>query len=194
MSWVELRIVLTIFIMLIVPGWAILSVTNLWRRFEAIERWILAVGLSIAFYPILYYLTRALLPSLRMGQNKLIVLLAGLFALTVWLLRKSWREQFKLGKYAGPLLFILALTLLTCFWLAHISPYPAWIDANLPREAGFFINTTQWGFGISRGVDSGAWILPLSGRWTVAPTLFYTVGKDMDQIKQTMDRGRGHRN
>ncbi|NLD25707.1 hypothetical protein GX656_03685, partial [Candidatus Dojkabacteria bacterium] len=129
MSWVELRIVLTIFIMLIVPGWAILSVTNLWRRFEAIERWILAVGLSIAFYPCLYYLTRALIPSLRLGLNKLIILLVLFFALTVWLLRKNWREQFKLGKITGPFLFILALTLLTRIWLAHNYPYPAWTDS-----------------------------------------------------------------
>jgi len=129
MTWVELRTLLTIFIMLIVPGWAILSVTNLWRRFEAIERCILAVGLSIAFYPFVYYLTRAILPSVRIGQNKLIVLLAGLFALTAWTLRKNWREQFKLGKYAGPFLFILALTLLTRFWLAHNYPYPAWTDS-----------------------------------------------------------------
>ena len=129
MTWVELRTLFTIFIMLMVPGWAILSVTNLWRRFEAIERWILAVGLSIAFYPFVYYLTRAILPSVRIGQNKLIVLLAGLFALTAWTLRKNWREQFKLGKYAGPFLFILALTLLTRFWLAHNYPYPAWTDS-----------------------------------------------------------------
>ena len=129
MTWVELRIVLTIFIMLIVPGWAILTVTNLWRRFEAIERWILAVGLSIAFYPCLYYLTRATIPSLRIGQNKLIVLLVVLFALTAWLLRKNWREQFKFGKLAGPFLFILALTLLTRIWLAHNYPYPAWSDS-----------------------------------------------------------------
>ncbi len=129
MLWVELRTLLTIFIMLLVPGWAILSVTNLWRRFEVIERWILAVGISIAFYPFVYYLTRALFPSVRIGQNKLIVLLVGLFALTAWMIRKNWREQFKLGKFAGPFLFILALTLLTRFWLAHNYPYPAWTDA-----------------------------------------------------------------
>ena len=129
MQWVELRTLITIFFMLVIPGWAILAATNLWRRFGAIERWILAVGLSIAFYPVLYYLTRALLPSLRLGQNKLIVLLAGLFIITAWFLRKDWREQFKLGKYAGPFLFILAATLLTRFWLAHNYPYPAWTDS-----------------------------------------------------------------
>lgn len=65
----------------------------------------------------------------------------------------------------------------------------AWIDQNLPEDARFFINTTAWGYGVSRGVDGGAWILPLTGRWTVAPTLFYTFGEDLDQVKQIMDWG-----
>jgi hypothetical protein len=65
----------------------------------------------------------------------------------------------------------------------------AWIDENLPQDARFFINTTAWGYGISRGVDGGAWIMPLTGRWTVAPTLFYTFGQDMAQIKQIMGWG-----
>ena len=129
MQWIELKTLITIIFMLLVPGWAILAATNLWRNFEAIERWVLAIGMSIAFYPVLYYLTRALIPSLRLGQNKLIVLLVGLLTLIAWILRKNWREQFKLGKYAGPFLFILALTLLTRFWLAHNYPYPAWTDS-----------------------------------------------------------------
>jgi hypothetical protein len=65
----------------------------------------------------------------------------------------------------------------------------AWIDENLPQDARFFINTTTWGYGVSRGVDGGVWILPLTGRWTVAPTLFYTFGEDVDQMKQIMDWG-----
>lgn len=129
MQWVELRTLITILIMLLVPGWAILAFTGLWRRFQAIERWILAAGLSIAFYPVFYYLTRAVIPSLRLGQNKLIVILVVLFGITAWFLRKNWREQFRLGKYAGPFLFILVLTLLTRFLLAHNYPYPAWTDS-----------------------------------------------------------------
>ena len=64
-----------------------------------------------------------------------------------------------------------------------------WIDENLPQDARFFINTTEWGYGISRGVDGGAWIMPLTGRWAVAPTLFYTFGEDLDQVKQVMEWG-----
>lgn len=65
----------------------------------------------------------------------------------------------------------------------------AWIDENLPQDARFFINTTAWGYGISRGVDGGAWIMPLSGRWIVAPTLFYSFGENLEQVKQIMDWG-----
>ena len=44
MDWSELRILFIIFLMLIIPGWAILAATNLWRKFDVIERWIFAVG------------------------------------------------------------------------------------------------------------------------------------------------------
>jgi len=64
-----------------------------------------------------------------------------------------------------------------------------WIDENLSQDARFFINLTAWGYGVSRGVDGGAWILPLTGRWTVAPTLFYTFGEDLDQVRQIIDWG-----
>ncbi|MCJ7695222.1 MAG: glycosyltransferase family 39 protein [Anaerolineaceae bacterium] len=64
-----------------------------------------------------------------------------------------------------------------------------WIKTNTPEDARFFINTTSWGYDISRGVDGGAWILPLTGRWTIAPTLFYAFGQDQDQIQQISGRG-----
>jgi hypothetical protein len=69
-----------------------------------------------------------------------------------------------------------------------------WIDKNLPQDARFFINTTAWGYGVSRGVDGGAWIMPLTGRWTVAPTLFYTFGGDLEHMKQIMDWGKQAQN
>ncbi len=129
MVWTEFRTLITIFFMLLIPGWAILAATGFWRRFEPIERWILAAGLGISFYPILFYLVRAILPSMRIGQNKLIFLLVGLLLLIGWIFRTNWREQFRLGKYAGPFLFILSVTLLTRFWVAHQYPYPAWTDS-----------------------------------------------------------------
>jgi hypothetical protein len=64
-----------------------------------------------------------------------------------------------------------------------------WIDVNLPKEARFFINTTGWGYDISRGVDGGAWILPVTGRWSLAPTIFYPFGQESDYIDQLNDWG-----
>lgn len=129
MVWSEIVTLSTIFIMLLVPGWAILAVTGAWRRFDATERWVLAAGLGIAFYPVLYYLLRTILPSLRVGQNKLIFLLAGLFLFTAWMLRKNWKEQFRFEKLAGPFFFILSVTLLTRLHLARQYPFPAWTDS-----------------------------------------------------------------
>jgi hypothetical protein len=53
-----------------------------------------------------------------------------------------------------------------------------WIDTHTPPEARFFINTTPWGHELYRGVDGGAWIMPYTGRWSLAPTIFYPVGGD----------------
>ena len=56
-----------------------------------------------------------------------------------------------------------------------------WVNSHLPADARFFVNTTHWGYGMYRGVDGGAWLLPFTGRWTLAPTIFYTYGASPDQ-------------
>ena len=53
-----------------------------------------------------------------------------------------------------------------------------WIKTHTPEDARFFVNTTGWGYGIYRGVDGGGWILPITGRWSLAPTIFYPFGGD----------------
>ena len=53
-----------------------------------------------------------------------------------------------------------------------------WIKTHTPEEARVFVNTTPWGYGIYRGTDGGGWILPTTGRWSLAPTIFYTFGGD----------------
>ena len=50
----------------------------------------------------------------------------------------------------------------------------AWVKANTPEDARFFINTTYWQNDIYRGVDGGGWLLPYTGRWALVPTVFYT--------------------
>ena len=53
-----------------------------------------------------------------------------------------------------------------------------WIETHTPEDARFFVNTTGWGFGLYRGMDGGGWILPYTGRWSLAPTIFYPYGAD----------------
>lgn len=55
-----------------------------------------------------------------------------------------------------------------------------WIKQHTPEDARFFVNTTNWGYGIYRGVDGGGWILPTTGRWSLAPTIFYPFGADKE--------------
>jgi len=127
--WPEIKIILIIAIMLLIPGWAFLAVSALWQRYKGLQGWFLAVGISIAFYPILFYSARTILPNLRIGETKLTLLLILMLGLTLWLMRKSWRELFKIGKWGGLVLAVLGATLVTRFILAHQYPYPAWTDS-----------------------------------------------------------------
>lgn len=53
-----------------------------------------------------------------------------------------------------------------------------WVQRHTPEDARFFVNTTGWGFGMFRGTDGGGWLLPTTGRWSLAPTIFYPFGAD----------------
>ena len=59
-----------------------------------------------------------------------------------------------------------------------------WIKTHTPEDARFFVNTTYWGYEIYRGVDGGGWILPMTGRWSLAPTIFFPFG-DNDRVMET---------
>lgn len=129
MLWIEIKTIGIIFIMLILPGWAFLSITQIWRRYNAIQRWFHAISISIAFYPIFFYLLRWGFPSLTIGYYKFSFLLLVFASVIVWKLRKEWKEQFNLGKWGGVILGVLGATLFTRLWLAHLYPYPAWTDS-----------------------------------------------------------------
>ncbi|MEN6531432.1 MAG: hypothetical protein ABFD17_06605 [Anaerolineaceae bacterium] len=64
-----------------------------------------------------------------------------------------------------------------------------WIKTHTPEDARFFVNTTNWGFDVYRGVDGGGWILPITGRWSLAPTIFYPFGADKDFVRSVTELG-----
>ncbi len=44
------------------PGWFLFTLGELWRHWTGLQRWIVAIGLSVAFYPVLFYWMRLVLP------------------------------------------------------------------------------------------------------------------------------------
>jgi hypothetical protein len=115
--------------MLILPGWAALSLSSLWREWRTLQRWIVAVGLSIAFYPALFYGMRSVLPFLTLGPYKMGALLVASAALIAWRMRRHWREQFALDELEWIAVAVFAMTLFTRFWIIRDYQYPAWSDS-----------------------------------------------------------------
>ena len=65
-----------------------------------------------------------------------------------------------------------------------------WIKTHTPEDARFFVNTTYWGYEVYRGVDGGGWILPITGRWSIAPTIFYPMIADQKFSLGVIEIGR----
>ena len=51
-----------------------------------------------------------------------------------------------------------------------------WVKQNTPADANFYINAAGWQQNIYRGVDGGAWIMPITGRGAVVPPITYGWG------------------
>ena len=65
-----------------------------------------------------------------------------------------------------------------------------WVKNHTPENARFFVNTTGWGFGMYRGADGGGWLLPTTGRWSLAPTTFYPYGSEEETAELWTDWAR----
>ena len=61
-----------------------------------------------------------------------------------------------------------------------------WINENMPPDARFFINATPWQGSIMRGTDGGFWIMPITGRFTVALPVAYAFG-DSEDVQGFLD-------
>ena len=129
MYWIIVKTLSTILALLLLPGWAILAGTGYWRKWNPLQRWSLAPIFGIVFWPIIYYSTRTLIPMVRIGTNKLILILAVCAIVILVSLRKNWKEQFELGEKAGTVIVVLLVTLLSRLILAYKFPYLAGDDS-----------------------------------------------------------------
>lgn len=125
----ELRLLIILFAVMFLPGSALLVISGHWRRWQGLQRVFLAAGLSIAFYPILFYTTRSFLPQVRLDSLVLLALLLIALGFSIW---GSWRHRvflFLPERLEWAALIILGLTLLSRIWFAHTYPFPAWSDS-----------------------------------------------------------------
>ena len=63
----SLRLAVALGLMLTVPGWALLGLTPVWKEWPVLRRWAVAIALSIAVFPVLYYAARVAALGLRLG-------------------------------------------------------------------------------------------------------------------------------
>lgn len=129
MVWSDLRIVTIILLLVLLPGWAILAITGYWKKWNPLQRWLLSISIGISFWPILYYFSRTFLPMVRLGTNKIVLLLVLFLSMVIWKLREHWKDQFNFDSLDYLVLFVLAMTLFTRFVMIEKYPYPSWTDS-----------------------------------------------------------------
>ncbi|MEZ4660271.1 MAG: hypothetical protein R2911_22155 [Caldilineaceae bacterium] len=126
---IELRLLLALTAMFLLPGGALLAVSSLWTRWTGLPRLCIMVGLSGAFYPALFYALRFWLPMVRFNA----IMMAGLLALCAVViiirLRGQWRQLLALDGLEWCAMAIFGITLFSRLWFAHLHPYPAWTDS-----------------------------------------------------------------
>lgn len=125
----EIQLALVLPLLLTLPGLAIVSVSSIWREWPLLQRWCLAIGLSIAVYPVGFYLIRSLSAEMTIGPVKLAAFLTICGVVLVWQLRREWRAWFAFEPLEWLALAIFAATLFTRFWIIRDQPYPAWSDS-----------------------------------------------------------------
>lgn len=125
----EIRSLLVLSIMLTVPGWALLSLVPVWHDWARLQRWCMAIGLSIAVYPVLFYSLRLVLPGFTLGPYKMAALLVMCAVVAACRLRGHWRDQLAFDQWEWIAIAVFGATLFTRFWIIHDQTYPAWSDA-----------------------------------------------------------------
>lgn len=157
MSWavgfVRFLVLAGIFVL---PGWAVLSIKGRWRQWQVLQRWIVAISISIAFYPAFFYLLRFLLPSFSLGPYKMGALLVICAVWVAWQMRSDWRQLFAFDRLEWIAIAIFGMTLFSRFWVIRDYPFPAWSDSlhhalltQLTAEGGQLPNSLEPYFPVS---------------------------------------------
>ncbi|HEY9075863.1 MAG TPA: DUF6541 family protein [Anaerolineaceae bacterium] len=141
--------------------------------------WSAQVGLFRAdYYTIILFLPASLLAAE--------VLVGGGESLNAFLAARSIKTRLPGWALSG---FTAVLLLFWGFWETRSLVNPvtvfadsgdaaalAWVQEHTPLDARFLINSTPWLGSISRGVDGGYWLTPVTGRSTLPPSAAYGWG------------------
>ncbi|MBV7329274.1 hypothetical protein KFU94_13760 [Chloroflexi bacterium TSY] len=115
--------------MLILPGGALLTISGTWRKWPGLQKFIVAIGLSIAFYPILFYTLHFWSPAVVLGPYKISTILIICAVITGWGFQSKWKELFRFDALEWIAIAVFGLTMITRLWVAHRNPFPAWSDS-----------------------------------------------------------------
>jgi len=125
----ELQLAIVLCLLFVLPGGALVSVSSAWSQWPPLQRWCLAIGLSLAVYPIGFYVLRSLWLEQTIGPLKLVGFLGVCGAVWLWRLRRDWRTWLAFEPLEWLALVIFAATMFTRFWIIRDQPYPAWSDS-----------------------------------------------------------------
>jgi hypothetical protein len=125
----DLSLFLLLVALFFVPGSACLVLSRTWQHWPGLQRLIVAVGLSIAVYPVLFYAARFLLPQLSLGAPWMAGLLIASAAVTGWGIWKHQLYTFQFSRLEWVAVALIGLTFVSRFWVVYSHPYPAWSDS-----------------------------------------------------------------
>jgi hypothetical protein len=127
-------------LLFVLPGYALLVLLSPGEEFDFIQRLIIAVGLSVALFPLLLYISTNL--GIRLDQVKVAGLLALCGGISCWglyrTLRRTNRFTIHVSRFTNPvgepghlilLTFVFALSLAVRLLMIRGMPYPAWSDS-----------------------------------------------------------------
>lgn len=128
-TFAEAVLFLMLAMLFFLPGSALLILSRSWTRWQGLQRYVMAVGLSISFYPVLFYGVRFVFPQVRITAVFLTVILIISAFITGWGIWKHRVFSLRFERLEWFAIIILMLTFISRFWIALTHPYPAWSDS-----------------------------------------------------------------
>ena len=133
--------VLLVLLLLLTPGLALLTLTGAWKDWRRLQLVMVALGIGLSLYPVIFYTLRLLAPGfhLEAWMGWAFLLLSSVIAATEL---RHWRVSLR-RLDVWLVVLLTTATFLSRIWLVYDQPFPAWTDSlhhtlltSLTAEAG----------------------------------------------------------